>query len=128
MGSASNQKGNAMSNINGLYSVLFFNGVADFGAGTVSIRNGSLNGGDHGFSYQGRVEVAEGADTVTGQIQVKRWNQGVAPVIPGLTAYVLDIKGSYDAEHHTFKLEGAAEGMPGSKLRIEAKRLADLVE
>ena len=40
----------------GLYGVRFLNGSVNFGSGTVALRDGALNGGDAGFSYQGKIE------------------------------------------------------------------------
>lgn len=118
-----------MSIENGLYSVRFFNGTADFGSGTVSVTNGAINGGDHGFSYQGNLVTGAPAGDVlpvSGTIKVERWNNRVPSVINGLNDYALSVAGSYEPISRTFELQGEVAAMPGVKLRVVAARLGDL--
>lgn len=115
----------------GLYGVRFVNGTVDFGSGTVALRAGALNGGDHGFRYQGRVEataMAAAVVPVSGHIQVHRWNSQVPSVVPGVNDYRLDVTGQYDLQAHVIDLQGTSPAFPGHVLKISGTWLADLVE
>lgn len=117
--------------LDGVYGVRFLNGAVNFGSGTITLRNGAVNGGDHGFRYQGRMEVqgdVNGVAAVAGHLQVHRWNAQVPSVVPGVNDYRLEVKGSFNQSGQSFELQGTSDAFPGHALTISATRLADLVE
>ncbi|QVX13919.1 hypothetical protein DB356_03965 [Pseudomonas congelans] len=70
----------------GLYAVNFKSSSQDFGSGVLSVKNGSVNGGDHGYFYQG--QIVKNESKLSGTIQIKQWNRSVPSVfgpIPNLT-------------------------------------------
>ncbi|OQS20654.1 hypothetical protein B0T40_13385 [Chromobacterium haemolyticum] len=115
---------------NGLYGVRFVNGTVDFGSGTIVLRDGALNGGDGGFSYQGKIEksTSEGPLVpVTGHIHVRRWNDAIVSVVPGANDYQLDVIGHYDRSTKRLELQGKSPTFPGVALAISGAHLVDLV-
>lgn len=115
----------------GLYGVRFVNGNADFGSGTVALSGGALNGGDHGFRYQGQLEKGVVTGTVvplSGHIQVHRWNTQVPSVVNGINDYVLDVAGQYNLQTQAIELQGTSQAFPGVVLKISGTWLADLVK
>ncbi|UGA38213.1 GrlR family regulatory protein [Chromobacterium haemolyticum] len=115
----------------GVYGVHFVNGAIDFGSGTITLRNGVINGGDHGFFYQGSLEpqTSSGDEiSVAGKLHVRRWNERIPSVVPGLTDYMLEVKGSINPVTHSIELQGTSTSVPGTALKIKATKLGDLVE
>ncbi|WP_054287133.1 GrlR family regulatory protein [Gulbenkiania mobilis] len=114
----------------GLYGVRFLNGSVNFGSGTVALRDGALNGGDAGFSYQGKIEQAASAGPlvpVAGHIHVWRWNEAVASVVPGANDYQLEVSGHYDRSTHRLELQGKSPSFHGATLTISGAFLAELL-
>jgi len=116
----------------GLYGLHFQNRGDDFGSGVVSLRNGFINGGDHGFAYQGQLlehlpDDEDGRIRVRMQMRIHKWNPAILSVIPGLNSYTLDVQGFYDPQHDTFQLTGALPAMPGVCLDLMAVRISDLL-
>lgn len=117
----------------GLYGLHFQNRGEDFGSGVVSLKNGFINGGDHGFAYQGQLlETKAVADDgrihVRMQMHVHKWNPAILSVIPGLNSYTLDVQGHYDPQHDTFQLTGLLPALPGVCLDLMAVRIGDLLD
>ena len=104
---------------NGIYYVVFSSNQQDFGNGTVVVKDGVVNGGDFGFTYQGKVEgsnlnlhVFQHDPNVTAVFQgVKKFN---------LALSVNEIAGGYH-------LNGSVVGMPAAQITIRAKFIGDLL-
>ncbi|EFO1861873.1 hypothetical protein DUZ28_23195 [Escherichia coli] len=43
----------------GIYFVVFRSNQRDFGNGTVVVKNNAVNGGDFGFTYQGKIDGSQ---------------------------------------------------------------------
>jgi hypothetical protein len=116
----------------GLYGLHFQNRGEDFGSGVVSLRDGFINGGDHGFAYQGQLleSLSGGEDgriRVRMQMHIHKWNPAILSVIPGLNSYTLDVQGHYDPQDDTFQLTGVLPAVPGICLDLMAVRIGDLL-
>ena len=103
----------------GIYFVVFRSGQNEVGNGTVVVRDSAVNGGDFGFTYQGRVE--EGRLN----LHVSRHNQAAQNVIPGLNDYVMEM--SVRDIGDGYYLEGSIAGVPGANLAVQAKFIGNLV-
>lgn len=103
----------------GIYFVVFRSGQNEVGNGTVVVRDNAVNGGDFGFTYQGRVE--EGRLN----LHVSRHNQAAQNVIPGLNDYVMEM--SVRDIGDGYYLEGSIAGVPGANLAVQAKFIGNLV-
>ena len=116
----------------GLYGLHFQNRGEDFGSGVVSLCGSFINGGDHGFAYQGQLleslpDSVDGRIRVRMQMHIHKWNPAILSVIPGLNSYTLDVQGHYDPQHDTFQLTGVLPALPGICLDLMAVRIGDLL-
>lgn len=69
----------------GIYFVVFRSGQNDVGNGTVVVKDNAVNGGDFGFTYQGREQDGRL------NLHVSRHNQAAQNVIAGLNDYVMEL-------------------------------------
>lgn len=112
---------------NGLYSVRFLNAGVDDGAGVVVIKDGTLNGGDGGFLYQGSITSVSDAGEIRGYVKVDRWNGAWVSVIPGLNGYRLELSGQA-LEGGILRFQGRVQGAEQMVLSIEVIHRSDLIE
>ncbi|WP_430391422.1 GrlR family regulatory protein [Dyella sp. 20L07] len=108
----------------GIYEVTFYQDSArqaDFGTGIVTIKDGSINGGDEGFIYRGRLTYVEAR--VTGRIHVSKWSQALPSVFSGLDDYHLDFTGDFNGG--SLDGWGSIIGQPGLTLFVSAHRVGD---
>ncbi len=103
----------------GIYFVVFRSGQNDVGNGTVVVKDNAVNGGDFGFTYQGRIQ-----DGIL-KLHVSRHNQAAQNVIAGLNDYVMELSVRDIADG--YYLEGSIAGVPGASLAIQAKFIGKLV-
>ncbi|HBD3519752.1 TPA: negative regulator GrlR [Escherichia coli] len=103
----------------GIYFVVFRSGHNDVGNGTVVVKDNAVNGGDFGFTYQGRVQ-----DGVL-KLHVSRHNPSAQNVIAGLNDYVIDL--SVRDIGDGYYLEGGIAGVPGATLSVQAKFIGNLI-
>lgn len=103
----------------GIYFVVFRSGQNEVGNGTVVVKDDTVNGGDYGFTYQGRIH----RDALN--LHVSRHNPGAQNVIPGLNEYTMDL--SIRDIGNGYHLEGNVAGVPGASLVVQAKFIGDLV-
>ena len=108
--------------INGLYFVEFQANTQDFGQGLAVIDNGRINGGDHAYLYQGRID-AYGSD-VKAVIEVKHYRGQPASVFGPLNSFTLNLAGKNSGS--TFEVSGGIANMPGTKITIRGKKVAEL--
>ena len=62
----------------GIYFVVFRSNQRDFGNGTVVVKNNAVNGGDFGFTYQGKID---GSQLI---LRVSQHDLNVTSVFPGV--------------------------------------------
>ncbi|EOG5419266.1 GrlR family regulatory protein [Cronobacter malonaticus] len=103
----------------GIYFVVFRSGQNDVGSGTVVVKDNAVNGGDFGFTYQGRIEGGEL------KLHVSRHNPSAQNVIAGLNDYVMGL--SVRDIGDGYFLEGSIAGVPGANLAVQAKFIGNLV-
>ena len=103
----------------GIYFVVFRSGQNDVGNGTVVVRDNAVNGGDFGFTYQGRIQDGRL------NLHVSRHNQAAQNVLAGLNDYVMEL--SVRDIGDGYYLEGSIAGVPGASLAVQAKFIGKLI-
>lgn len=103
----------------GIYFVVFISGQNDVGNGTVVVKDNAVNGGDCGFTYQGRVQDGKL------NLHVSRHNQAAQNVIAGLNDYVMEL--SVKDIPDGYYLEGSIAGEPGASLAVQARFIGNLI-
>ncbi|HGX3267368.1 TPA: GrlR family regulatory protein [Citrobacter koseri] len=103
----------------GIYFVVFRSGQNDVGNGTVVVRDNAVNGGDFGFTYQGRIQDGRL------NLHVSRHNSAAQNVIAGLNDYVMEL--SVRDIGDGYYLEGSIAGVPGATLAVQAKFIGKLI-
>lgn len=104
----------------GLYAVNFKSSSQDFGSGVISVQKGSVNGGDHGYFYQGQIVIND--SKLSGTIQIKQWNRNVPSVFGPIPHFDLPLEGQSEGDN--FELQGS---VAGQTIRIVGRYLAGLV-
>lgn len=108
----------------GIYHVEFVSTMGAVGDGLVVIQDGSINGGDGGYLYQGKLEIPA-PGLLRGQLQVRRWNTGRASVFGPLSDFALDLSGQ--AANDSFTVSGGVPGHPNMAIKISGRMLAPVV-
>lgn len=103
----------------GIYFVVFRSNQQDFGNGTVVVKNDTVNGGDFGFTYQGKVE---GNQMV---LRVFQHDPNTTSVFPGAKNFELSL--TLHESGRDYQLNGGVVGMPEMKISIGAKFIGDLI-
>jgi len=83
------------------------------------VKEGAVNGGDFGFTYQGRIQDGKL------NLNVSRHNPSAQNVIAGLNDYVMDL--SVRDIGDGYYLEGTIAGVPGANLAVQAKFIGGLI-
>ncbi|AYG10755.1 hypothetical protein D7M10_07335 [Pseudomonas fluorescens] len=109
---------------NGIFSVTFRSNRPDNGDGLVVIKDGTVNGGDPNYLYQGVVPTNSGA--FAGQFKVSMWRAGNTNVA-GIDNYILNATGNIDYEGGSISLSGTVEGAPEIKITLQGRRVAPAV-
>jgi hypothetical protein len=105
----------------GIYSVEFVASGRKAGQGIVVLKGSTVNGGDVGFVYTGRVFGTP--EALTADLKIKRWNAGYQSVLGNLTEFRLALSGKGNTNLNTFSIVGAIPGEPGRKLSIVGRLL-----
>lgn len=108
----------------GVFFVKFESNIRDFGDGLVFIKDGSVNGCDPHFLYQGSIPRESGS--FKSQITVQPWRAGNTHVFGGTGSYILEAEGTIDYERGEFSLQGHKKDEPGLKLTAKGTRLGDV--
>ena len=108
----------------GVFTVEFDSNIPDFGDGLVFIKDGSVNGCDPHFLYQGAIPRESGP--FKSQITVQQWRAGNTHVFGGTGSYILETNGTIDYERGEFILHGHKQDEPGLKLTAKGTRLTDV--
>lgn len=109
--------------IDGVYHVSFSSSSQEFGEGLVVIKDGVVNGGDHGYVYQGNVSF-DGTRT-SGRLIVKRWNSSVTSVFGNIAQYELELSGSQRPDR-SFLVSGNVVGQQALTIDIAGKFIAEV--
>ncbi|HAY0635941.1 GrlR family regulatory protein [Serratia rubidaea] len=104
---------------NGIYFVTFSSNNNDVGQGTVVVQDNAINGGDFGFTYQGRVQ----GDKL--DLHVSQHNPQAVNVIQGVNNYTMEML--IGETQNGYVLSGAVRGIPQAQLRVTAKFIGDLI-
>ncbi|ECY3258057.1 negative regulator GrlR [Salmonella enterica subsp. enterica serovar Alachua] len=104
---------------NGIYFVVFSSNENDFGNGTVVVQNGVVNGGDFGFTYQGKVD----GDHLN--LHVYQHDPRVTAVFHGVSDFNLALTVHEQPQGYT--LSGSVVGMPSTQIAIRAKFIGELL-
>jgi len=109
---------------NGIFEVRFSSNRPDHGEGLVVIKDGSVNGGDANYLYQGRVPLTSGQ--FSEQFRVSMWRPGNTNVA-GLDNYVLDAIGEINYEQGSVSLNGSVVGAPNIRITLSGRKIAPAV-
>lgn len=109
---------------NGIYEVRFKSNRPDSGGGLVVIKDGSVNGGDANYLYQGSVPTQSGK--FSGQFKVSMWKPGNTNVT-GHDNYTLDATGEINYESGTISLTGTVAGDPRVRVELAGKKIVPAV-
>ena len=107
---------------NGIYHVRFSSSVGGAGDGLAVVKDGAVNGGDTGYLYRG--QLAASGQTVSGNLQVQRWNPSTVSVFGPLGDFALHLMGQSSAANDSFTVSGGVAGQPNLKITITGRRLA----
>jgi hypothetical protein len=108
----------------GLYSVFFFANNSNAGGGLVVIKDGTVNGGDATYIYQGRFDYY--GDDIKAVIDVKHYQGPVNSVMGSLKDYTLSLVGKRSPTG--FELIGGIVNIPNVSLKVIGRKVADLFE
>lgn len=109
---------------NGIFHVDFRASTGDYGDGLVVVKDGTVNGGDPHYIYQGRVPTVSGS--FESQFTVRKWRDGNTNVV-GVDNYALDAKGVVNYETGTLELQGSVVGAPHLTIQLKGKKIQDAV-
>lgn|SRR5690606_585836 len=107
--------------LDGIYHVAFSSGSSSFGEGIAVFKDGSVNGGDHGYTYTGTISESESSFTST--LTIKRWNSSAQSIFGAISEFSLELSGSTSGPNG-FVAQGHVVGQPQLKITIRGKHLA----
>lgn len=115
--------------LSGIYSAEFFSSIGRFGTGVAVFTDNTIHGGDADHFYQGKYSRLE-PDNVKSTVYVKRYAGSRDSSVVGLDEFRLDLTGKIPASDHgtTLTLDGFVIGEPSRRIRIELRKLDDLVD
>ena len=105
----------------GIYHVRFSSSTRDSGEGLVVIKQGSANGGDAGYLYLGKLKTT--GESLTGQLNIKRWNPGHVSVFGPLDNFDLQLSGKV-TPGNGFSVSGGIASQPGLTITIVGRYLS----
>ena len=105
----------------GIYHVRFSSSVGGSGEGLVVLKQGSANGGDFGYLYTGQFNSDR--ESLSGRLNIKRWNPSSASVFGPLVDFDLQLTGKPN-DDGGFTLSGGIAGQPGLTITIAGRYLA----
>jgi hypothetical protein len=108
----------------GIYYVEFQSSLGATGHGLAVVSNDSLNGGDFGYIYQGRVKDA--GNNASTRIQVSRYNPNAQSIFGLIDNFSLDLEGTLRQGSDVFNLSGTIPGQPQLRISIAGRKLRDL--
>jgi hypothetical protein len=105
----------------GIYHVNFSSNANDFGQGIAVFKDGSVNGGDHGYLYTG-TKTSQG-DRFSSTLTIKQWNPSVQSVFGPAKQFELVLEGSVSGDGG-FIAQGHVAGQPQAKITIKGRHLS----
>ncbi len=109
---------------NGIYHVRFAS-PSGHGEGIIVFQNGSINGGDAGYVFLGKVKISRGQ--VSGKILARRWNPDyISAVVGPVESLTLKLGGYYQEGATSFDITGTVQEHPPLSVRILGRFLSDL--
>ncbi|RDA61917.1 nucleoside transporter [Hafnia paralvei] len=106
----------------GVYNVVFESHDESFGEGILVVSHGTVNGGDIGFIYQGKLQ----RPVMT--LKVRQYQPDILSVVGIEGEYTLEMRYEEEQEHKGhYCLSGTVIGMPEKKITAYAFFLADVV-
>lgn len=106
----------------GIYHVTFSSSLGAAGEGLAVVKNGTVNGGDAGYLYQGG--LSQNGEQVSGTLQISRWNRNMVSVFGPLDRFALQLSGAA-AANDSFTVTGGIPNQPGLAITIRGRRLAE---
>jgi hypothetical protein len=94
----------------------------DSGAGLIVIKDGSLNGGDQGYIYNGTYSVS--GNNVTARALVTQHNPALRSVFGNASGFHLQLSGV--SSPGRFSLNGSIPNVPNASIGIVGRRLGDV--
>ena len=94
-------------------------------AGVAVFIDGTVNGGDNGYSYVG--SYTENGQEVAAHLKIKLWNQGSRSVFGPIQEFELSLRGTVAPDEKTFQAQGEITAMPQMKITITGRRMADAI-
>ena len=111
--------------INGIYYAYFYTpDKSDWGAGIAVLRDGYLNGGDHGYTYQGRFIRNEYDASL--EATIDRWNPEAESVFGDLKNYEITFTGTFSSTSEKTTMFAALSDDPSNTITVELTYLKPL--
>lgn len=110
--------------VDGIYKVSFGSNVGMSGQGLVTISNGSVNGGDFGYLYQGAIK--ESSSGLEATLNISQHDKSAQSVFGSLTNFTLVLGGTL-LNDKSFNVSGAVAEQPGLQITINGSFLKPLV-
>ena len=105
----------------GIYQVSFLSSQYICGQGILVIKDGSVNGGDSGFIYSGKLFYRQGKYHV--ELMVKQWNERAESIFGAIDQFQLTLEANSVSDDH-FTATGCIFNWPQARLTIEGQYLA----
>jgi len=105
----------------GIYHVRFSSSVGSSGEGLIVFKQGTVNGGDAGYLYIGQLGV--NGETLSGQLNIKRWNPAHVSVFGPLDNFDLQLSGKENSGS-SFAVTGGIPSQPGLSITITGRFLS----
>ena len=103
---------------NGIYFVSFKSNMQDFGSGTVVVNNNTVNGGDFGYVYKGRIE----GDSV--ELSVNRHDPSASSIVGNISSFTLTL--TLKETSSGYAMTGVSKDLHGAQVQVRAKFIGDL--
>ena len=110
--------------IAGIYSAKFLSNNNLMGFGIVVIDGATIHGGDLPYLYKGKYRLDD--NKISATVDVENYTGNPNSVFGPLRSYRLILNGVVSP--HGFDLSGAVNGQPNRMIRIELKKISELVD
>jgi hypothetical protein len=110
--------------ITGIYSAKFWSGDNRMGIGIVVIDGGAMHGGDLHYIYRGKYRFVD--NTVSSTVEVENYSGTLDSALGPLNSFRLALTGTVMGQN--FDLSGSVENRPNLTIRIELKKIGNLVD
>ena len=103
-----------MVDVKGLWTVEFRSDTGSMGFGTVILDGGRIMGGDAGYYYLGKYEIA--GNVIKGEVRVQKYNPGHVSIFGPLTTFNIKLSGGTAAPE--MRLTGNVQEHPEMSLSL----------